>query len=230
VVASDDMVMSMDDFRTISGRIEPVDPQRSRTVLAADAETYARDAVALGADVAHTLEAARIHVDDRVVFKCAVPKCFGYNTCANCPPHAPTPDEIRRLLSQFGWAVVFGLDMRPQALVRDRETIGEHVSAYQKVFHIVSALESKAFYDGHYLSVGFAAGSCKSTFCHNVPCAVLAGDKCRHNLIARPSMEAVGIDCYALAAELGWVIFPVGSSAEAGQVGSGLLMGAVLIG
>lgn len=213
-----------------TSRIAPVDRARAAEALPADAERYSAMALDMGACRAGVVVSSRVRVDDRVVLKCAVPKCFGYNTCANCPPHAPSPDDMRRLLPQYDRAVVVGVGVRPEAIVRDRETIEERVEAYQTVSRIVSAVESAAFYDGHYLSVGFGAGSCKSIFCHKVDCAVLAGQKCRHDLIARPSMEAVGIDCFELASSLGWEIFPVGSSAQACEVPSGLLMGSVFIG
>jgi predicted metal-binding protein len=93
----------------------------------------------------------------------------------------------------------------------------------------VNNLESDAFYDGHYLSVGFGAGSCKSTFCHDRDCTVLRGEKCRLALRARPSMEAVGIDCYRIATELGWDIYPIGSDAKPACMPHGTLMGLVMI-
>jgi hypothetical protein len=42
-------------------------------------------------------------------------------------------------------------------------------------------------------------------------------------------MEAVGIDCYRIAVELGWEIYPLGSDAAAGCAPHGLLMGLVLV-
>jgi predicted metal-binding protein len=186
-------------------------------------------AVELGASDCQIIDSSSIVVDERVPMKCAVPKCFGYDTCANCPPHSPSVDQMRRLLDRFTRGVVLRINVRPQAIVLDRETIEERVGAYTAMFRLVSAIESAAFYDGHYLAVGFAAGSCKSTYCHKLPCAVLAHEKCRHSLMARPSMESVGIDCFALAASLDWDIRPIGSSARAECVTSGLLMGLVLI-
>jgi Predicted metal-binding protein (DUF2284) len=59
---------------------------------------------------------------------------------------------------------------------------------------------------------------------------VLCRQKCRHNLVSRPSMEAVGIDCFALAATLGWEMYPVGSSATAACVPAGALLGIVFVG
>jgi len=206
------------------------DPCRVEAYLRSDAEQYALLAAGLGADAAQVVQASTVHIDERVTLKCAVPKCFGYGTCGNCPPHAPAPEQMRAAVSRYSTAVALRLDVAPEAIVRDRATIMERVAAYKKVFSIVSAVESAAFYDGHHLALGLAAGSCKSTFCHDVDCAVLAGQKCRHNLIARPSMEAVGIDCFALAASLGWDLYPIGSSATAERVPSGALLGLVFVG
>jgi predicted metal-binding protein len=204
-------------------RDRPVD------ILRRDAETYCALAIERGALEARAVSAAEVPVDDRVAVKCSVPKCFGYGTSVNCPPYSMKPEEMRRLLSLYRCGVVFRLKVQPQVIVRDRATIAQRVEAYKNVFEIASFIESAAFYDGYYLAVGFAAGSCKSTYCYDKPCAVLGGDKCRLALRARPSMEAVGIDCYRFAAELGWDVFPIGSDAKAGCIAYGTLMGLVLV-
>jgi predicted metal-binding protein len=210
-------------------RIRAVRRERPIDILGRDAETYTALAIGRGALEARAVSAAEVPVDDRVAVKCSVPKCFGYGTSANCPPHSMKPEETRRLLSLYRRGVVFRLEVRPEVIVRDRATIAQRVEAYKKVFEIASSLESAAFYDGYYLAVGFAAGSCKSTYCYDKPCAVLSGDKCRLALRSRPSMEAVGIDCYRFAAELGWDVYPIGSDAKVGCVAHGSLMGLVLL-
>jgi predicted metal-binding protein len=212
-----------------SEQIAKIDPARAAASLSADAQRYAALALELGASAAQVVSATKVLIDERVTLKCAVPKCFGYGTCANCPPYAPSADSMRAVVARYATAVVLRLEVVPEVLVRDRTTIQERVDAYKNMFSIVGRLESAAFYDGHYLSAGFAAGSCKSTFCHDVECAVLARQKCRHNLVSRPSMEAVGIDCFTLAAELGWDMYPVGSSAVAPKVPSGSLLGIVFV-
>jgi predicted metal-binding protein len=190
---------------------------------------YESPALEAGASHAARLPAAEIPVDERVRLKCEVPKCFGYGTCANCPPHSPEPERMRRIVGLYRWALAFGLQIPSAVVVRDKATIQARADAYKRIFEIASAVESAAFYDGHYLAVGFAAGSCKSTYCWDKPCAVLSGEKCRLQLRSRPSMESVGIDCYRIAAQLGWEIYPIGSSAGAGCVPHGLLMGLVLV-
>ena len=57
----------------------------------------------------------------------------------------------------------------------------------------------------------------------------MKGDKCRFALRSRPSMEAVGIDVYRLAAQLGWEIYPIASSLKANEVPHGLLAGIVVV-
>ena len=192
-------------------------------------ETYTTQAVELGATESKVIDTSQIVVDERVTLKCRIPLCFGYGTCANCPPHCLEPQQMREILEKYKKAIVFNMHVAPEVIVREKATIKQRAGAYVTAANIVDAIESAAFYDGHYLAVGFAAGSCKSTFCYNAECAVLTGQKCRRALKSRPSMEAVGIDCYRLATSLGWQIYPIGSDAKAQCVPYGLLMGLVLV-
>lgn len=121
------------------------------------------------------------------------------------------------------------IEIKPKVIVRDRETILERVVAYKKIYETVNAIESIAFYDGYYLAVGFAAGSCKSTYCYKVECSALKGERCRHELKVRPSMEAVGIDVYKLATSVGWDVYPIGSDCDPRDVSKASLMGLVLV-
>lgn len=197
--------------------------------LEKDLEKYCSSAIDLGASDARFINTKKIPVDDRVVLKCRIPICFGYGTGANCPPYSMKPEETRKILNQYRRAVGFKIEVPSEVVVRDKSTIKERVEAYKKVFQIVNSIESEAFYDGYYLAAGFAAGSCKSTYCYNVECTVLKGEKCRLSLRVRPSMEAVGIDCYRLATELGWDIYPIGGDAKPDCFHHGTLMGLVII-
>jgi len=122
------------------------------------------------------------------------------------------------------------MDVPSEVIVRDRDTIKERVDAYQKMYEMVSDIESAAFYDGHYLAFGFAAGSCRHTFCGKMDtCQAMEGKKCRHSLIARPSMEAVGIDVYQMVARAGWDIYPIGSGVKPQVIAKGVLAGIVIV-
>lgn len=198
--------------------------------LSGDLERYKQKALDLGASNASIVRADQIPVDERVTLKCRIPRCFGYGAGAQCPPNTLQPSELRDLLKKYEWAVFFIKDIPPEVITRDKATIKERVAAYQQVYTMVSEIESEAFYDGHYLAFGLAAGSCRHTFCGELPdCQAMKGDKCRFSLKSRPSMEAVGIDVYKMVALAGWEIYPTGSGAKAAEVPKGTLAGIVIV-
>lgn len=195
-----------------------------------DMERYRKKALELGASHAFIVSARDIPVDERVAMKCRNPVCFGYGSSINCPPHATKPEELRKLLADYKWAVFFTMEIRPEVIVRDKSTIKERIDAYMSIFEIVSELESMAFYDGHYLAFGFGAGSCRHTFCpRESDCRALTGGRCRFSLRARPSMEAVGIDVYRMAVEAGLDIYPIGSNAKPCDIPKAALAGIVIV-
>ncbi len=191
---------------------------------------YRALAMKLGADKATIVKACDIPVDERIVLKCRIPRCFGYGVSANCPPNTLKPAELREILKEYQWAIFFIVDVPSEVIVRDKATIKEREAAYQKIFHMVSEIESTAFYDGHYLAFGFAAGSCRHTFCsQQESCQAMEGKRCRLSLRSRPSMEAVGIDVYKLVAASGWDIYPVGGNAKPEQIPKGTLAGIIIV-
>ncbi|MEI8174000.1 MAG: DUF2284 domain-containing protein [Deltaproteobacteria bacterium] len=211
-------------------RIERITVDMNDGRLEEDLERYRQKALELGASNVAILGADEIPVDERVTLKCQIPRCFGYGACAHCPPNTLKPEELRGLLRKYRKAVFFTRDVPPEVIVRDKATIEERVEAYRSVFKIVSDIESMAFYDGHYLAFGFASGSCRHTYCgQQKSCLALEGEKCRFSLLSRPSMEAVGIDVYRMAAGIGWDIYPIGSSAKAEDIPKGTLAGIVIV-
>jgi predicted metal-binding protein len=162
--------------------------------------------------------------------KCQIPRCFGYGTGAHCPPNTLKPGELREILKKYCKAIFFIKDVPSEVIVRDKATIKERVKAYQELFEMVNRIESMAFYDGNYLAFGFAAGSCRHTYCGQMEnCQALDGGKCRFSLRARPSMEAVGIDVYHMVTSQGWEIYPIGSDANPADIPKGTLAGIVIV-
>jgi predicted metal-binding protein len=205
-------------------------PRPSKVKLKEALRRYQEKAVELGASRAKIITTKEILVDERVVLKCQVPRCFGYGVSANCPPHTLKPAEVRLLLKKYHWAIFFTLDVPSRIIVRDKKTIKERVSAYQSISKIVTEIESDAFYDGYYLAFGLAAGSCRHTFCGlEKDCQALRGERCRFSLLARPSMEAVGIDVFKMVTSAGWEIYPIGSSCRAEDIPKGVLAGVVVV-
>ncbi|MHC1724897.1 MAG: DUF2284 domain-containing protein [Syntrophobacteraceae bacterium] len=210
--------------------IKKIEADMNEGRLEQDLEKYMAKALELGASRARIVRAEDIPVDERVTLKCQIPRCFGYGAGAQCPPNTLKPAELREILAKYHRAIFFIKDIPAEVIVRDKETIKERVAAYQQVYKIVSEVESAAYYDGHYLAFGFAAGSCRHTFCgQQKDCQAMTGGKCRFSLISRPSMEAVGIDVYKMTAQAGWEIYPIGSGAKAENVPKGTLAGIVIV-
>ena len=214
----------------MSRKVEKITLDMNESRLPQDLDRYKEKALELGATNAKIIRAEEIPVDERVTVKCQIPRCFGYGVSAHCPPHTMKPAELKELLKKYHWAVFFIRDVPAEVIVRDKATIKERVAAYQEVFKIVSEIESMAFYDGHYLAFGFAAGSCRHTFCgQQENCQAMEGKRCRFSLLARPSMEAVGIDVYNMVAATGWDIYPIGSGAKPEDMPKGVLAGIIIV-
>ena len=211
-------------------KIKKINLEINESKIKEELEEYKRKSIELGASRAKIIGTDKIQVDDRVILKCQIPRCFGYGVGAHCPPNTLKPAELRKHLENYSWAIFFTIDVPPEVIIRDKATIKERVDVYQKVYKIVSDIESAAFYDGHYLAFGFAAGSCRHTFCGlEDNCLAMEGKKCRFSLRARPSMEAVGIDVYKMISQSGWDIYPIASNAKAEEVPKGTLAGIIII-
>jgi len=214
----------------MSRKVEKITLDMNASHLPRDLDRYKEKALELGATNARIIKAEEIPVDERVTVKCQIPRCFGYGVSAHCPPHTMKPAKLKELLKKYHWAVFFTRDVPAEVIVRDKATIKERVAAYQEVFKIVSEIESMAFYDGHYLAFGFAAGSCRHTFCgQQENCQAMEGKRCRFSLLARPSMEAVGIDVYKMVAATDWDIYPIGSGAKPEDMPKGVLAGIIIV-
>ena len=210
--------------------VKKITADRNEASLQGNLQRYCEKALQLGATKAMVISTEDIPVDERVTLKCQIPRCFGYGAGAHCPPNTLKPAELREILKGYRWAVFFIKDVPPQVIVRDKATIKERIAAYQEVYKVVNEVESMAFYDGHYLAFGFAAGSCRHTFCsQQETCQAMEGKKCRFSLRSRPSMEAVGIDVYHMTARAGWDIYPIGSDCKPEDLPCGSLLGLVLV-
>jgi len=72
----------------------------------------------LGASEAKILPAAKVVVEDRVVFKCKV-GCNNYGKTLMCPPYTPTAEEFRKILGEYRYAMFMKFDSKAEA---DAET------------------------------------------------------------------------------------------------------------
>ena len=196
-----------------------------------DLETYRLQAIDLGATDAKVITMDTIIIDERVRAKCTYPKCPGYGTNANCPPYAMSLDQVRKVVKNFAYGILIKLEV-PSLDTAGIEAREKNLSSpyNRKVTEIIAKIEAQAFYDGYYLAVGFGMGTCKSIFCPDIDCqALVPGQSCPHRLKARSSMEAVGMDCFRMAANIGWNIYPIGNETSPEEIPYGLRLGLVLI-
>jgi len=196
----------------------------SEQSLRSDLEGYRQKAVELGATAARIIRSNDVVVDRRVVAKCLFPKCPVSGTNINCPPQTPDAEWVKTVVEGFQYAILFKVD-GPY----EKDGASSHEMKVKNL-EIVSKIEAQAYYDGYYLAVGFGGALCKTTLCLNEDCSALQAEKsCRHPLKGRPSMHAVGMDAYKMAARAGWDIYPVGTATTPSDVPFISHLGLVLV-
>ena len=198
----------MENLRDKYLRFRPVsvEPEIDEDRLSSDLTRYLALAGELGASAAAIVDREAWHLDPRVTLKCAVPRCRNYSTCANCPPHSPSATETAAIIDRYRKGILLRWQYRREA---SRE---EGRELRRAAYSTLAAIEAAAFYDGYYLACGFGSGSCRLSLCGDDVCQEITEPHkgCRHPLLARPSMEAVGFDVYKTAARAGWVLHPAG--------------------
>ena len=137
-------------------------------------------AVKAGALAAKAIDPSTVETGVWVRWKCQF-GCGCYGSSLVCPPHSPAPKQTRRMLDGYKRAILFEA---PPGRAKD----------------IAVEVERTLFLDGHYKAFGLGAGPCE--LCGT--CAFEEG--CRHADIARPAMEACGIDVFATVRKHGFTI------------------------
>lgn len=151
-----------------------------------DLERFCRLAVEFGAAEAKPVKADDVVVSDWVRLKCQY-GCDGYGKRLTCPPYSPTPDQMRKILGGYEWAILLRFEPKKPEY------------KWTNVHEIVVKLEREAFLSGYYSAFGLGSGPCP--FCDE--CNL---KECVHTDLARPSMEACGIDVYATVRKAGFKI------------------------
>ncbi len=100
-------------------------------------------AVELGAKAARVVKASTISTAPWVRLKCRY-GCGGYGSSLCCPPHTPTPSEMRAGIDSYGRAILF-------------EAGGE---GWREPKRVAVELEREMFLAGYYKAFGLGAGGC----------------------------------------------------------------------
>lgn len=159
-----------------------------------DLQRFCALAKQLGANDAKPIRTSEIVVADWVRLKCQF-GCGGYGERLTCPPHSPTPETTRKVIKEYEWAI----------LIRFLPKKG---STDWKITHTVAVkLETEIFLSDYYKALAFASGPCPY-------CAKCNLKTCEHSELARPSMEAAGIDVYSTVRKAGFDLHVVKSEKE----------------
>lgn len=149
------------------------------------------------------ISAEKIVVADWVRFKCRY-GCRAYGKHLCCPPYVPTPEEMRKVVTEYSTAILAKFETAPGPGNDPKHTHHYLWNSVTYLHKTIYELEKKAFLSGYYKALGFYAMPC--TLCET--CVIeeklakgedarpLDTFKCRHKDIMRPSMEACGVDVF----------------------------------
>ncbi|HNQ46990.1 MAG TPA: DUF2284 domain-containing protein [Syntrophorhabdus sp.] len=111
--------------------------------------------------------------------------CPGFGETLCCPPHTPTPDEMRKILDSYTYSILLHLHWTKNYRIAN------------KFNDILVYLERMIFLDGYYKAWALGSGPCDRCKTCNID------GTCRNADKARPSMEGCGIDVFKTAREQG---------------------------
>jgi predicted metal-binding protein len=176
-----------------------------------------KQAMDLGAVDAKIIQVEKIVIEDRVVFKCKL-GCEKYGKTLACPPYAPTPNEFRKIVSEYRYALFMKFKTQaegdselikylsktsdPSIPAEMKTKVEKFWSSWtdemKKLLDIVHKLEKAAAKEGYLLAVGLVSGACQLCEKCNVEKGV-----CIHPTMKRYSEEGVGVNVKATAEKAG---------------------------
>lgn len=196
-----------------------------------------------GAEDTVVISTDDIIIDPRVRLKCMIAPCYNSGTCRNCPPYGYSIEDTRSMVAQYEKAIFFrvaapesylsapGMASFVETSVFDDKGAGIIVGAcYLICYQIVAPIEKRAR-QLKYEPFGFAGADCKEVLCFfYTGCRAIKDKKyCRHPDLSKPAMEGSGMNVFAMAANAGWDIYPIGSTCQPGDAARGSILGLVLI-
>jgi len=183
-----------------------------------------------GATDAKIISTNEVVVENRVVLKCKV-GCPHYGKTLACPPHTPSAEEFRKIVSEYSFAMFMKFTTTASA---DPE-VYKHLMTYEtdpnlpreikekaakfwqnwkdskrQMLQSVVDLEKAAMNKGYSLAISFVSGHCQL-------CDKCSTDTkiCKHPELMRMSEDAIGVNVKKTAANAGIEYkFPFTSSAD----------------
>lgn len=149
---------------------------------------YVQEALKAGASFCKVIPTSKVVTSEWVRLKCQF-GCDAYGERRTCPPLSPSPSTTQRMLKDFSGAIFVAFRV-PGAGVERR--------LRRKGRRLLASLERELFLDGYYSAFAMSFGPC------NLCPTCDLSSPCKYPEMARPSMEACGIDVYATARGAGY--------------------------
>lgn len=139
--------------------------------------------------------------DPRSRIKCRLNTCGNYGTNFQCPPSLPDIETYIDMNSRYKLALLAQSEEKCASEVYDEAMEKQAKAQGLNLLKALVGLERSCFGLGFPYALASAGGSCK--ICN--PCKARLGEKaCAHPELARPSMEAMGIDIAATCRRAGY--------------------------
>ncbi len=161
-----------------------------------------------GAVRAAVISADQVVIDPRVRLKCLVPVCPHYGFNLMCPPRVMDPEAFGRVIDSYshGILIQFPIQISPDGFESLEEAMEDIQysraveESSKQMAQALSQIERKAISMGYRFAAALAGGHCR--LCDECV-GQLSGERCKHPFKARPSMEALGIDVFQTAKNVG---------------------------
>ncbi len=189
----------------------------TETTLQNSLDSLRNQALELGATDAKIIPVSSIVVEDRVVLKCKL-GCEKYGKTLACPPHSPTPEQFRKIVNEYHYAMFMKFKSKasgnselikylaktddPDCPPEMKKKVEAFWSTWKtdakNLLDTVLKLEKAAAKEGFLLAAGFISGSCNLCEKCNVDKGI-----CVNPATRRFSEEGVGVNVKATAEKAG---------------------------
>ena len=181
-------------------------------------ESLISSAYDYGAYKAKAIDPQIIVIENRAQVRCLIPRCTSYNKSLTCPPNTPSPEEVRKIVSEYSAAIMIQVkgseeeDGKTDDMKKDYNWVYPSVYNLHKIIH---EIEKQAFDMGFYLALGLGGGDCrwcemlsddscsKSLHANAGNCKGVKTGKCMEEYRARPALEAMSVNVLKTAENAG---------------------------
>lgn len=163
--------------------------------LAIDLEKLQAKAMEAGASATKIAKVAKIKTGAWTRMKCQF-GCPNYGATLCCPPYTPDYEQTQKFLAEYKYGIIVEYTVNIENTdPKDYAKLDASIS--NGLLELLLSVEREAFLLNHYRSFALKGGRCRL-------CDTCNLKKCVNPTKARPSLEACGIDVFALANDNGF--------------------------